>query len=138
MAPATRMTAGLYPTLTAAIVPFLLVYGMSNFFAEFGPNTTTFVLSAELYPVNLRTTGHGLSAGIARVGAVIGVFLFPTLEKALGLSGTLTIIAGFAALGFVLTFRLPGPSGRSLEYVTHEECYRSNGSRAPLHDVTAS
>jgi hypothetical protein len=41
----------------------------SNFFAEFGSDTTTFVLSTELHLVNLLTSGHGLSTGIARVGA---------------------------------------------------------------------
>ncbi len=117
------LAIGIVPGLTAMIVPFLLVYGISYFFSEFGPNTTTFVLSAELYPVNLRTTGHGLSAGIAKVGAFIGVFLFPILEKALGVGGTLTITAGFAALGFLMTLLLPEPAGRSLEDVSHEDRY---------------
>lgn len=115
------LAIGKVPGLTLAIVPFLMVYGVSYFFSEFGPNTTTFVLSAELFPVNLRTTGHGLSAGIAKVGAFIGVFLFPILESALGIAGTLTITAGFAALGFLLTLLLPEPAGKSLEAVSGEE-----------------
>jgi hypothetical protein len=58
------------------VVPFLLVYSISYFFTQFGPNTTTFVLSAELFPVNIRATGHGIAAGIAKIGAFISVFLF--------------------------------------------------------------
>ncbi len=114
---------GVVPGLTSAIVPFLILYGVSYFFAEFGPNTTTFVLSAELFPVNLRTTGHGLSAGIAKVGAFIGVFLFPILEKSLGVNGTLTITFVFAAVGFGLTLLLREPAGQTLEAASREDRY---------------
>ncbi|MGH9104221.1 MAG: MFS transporter [Acidimicrobiales bacterium] len=109
------LAIGVVPGITAAILPFLLVYGASYFFAEFGPNTTTFVMSAEVFPLSLRTTGHGLSAGFAKVGAFIGVFLFPVLTSSLGLRGTLTLTAGFAAVGALLTLLLPEPAGRSLE-----------------------
>ena len=68
---------GLVPGLTTAVVPFLLVYGVSYFFTEFGPNMTTFVMPSELFPVTMRATGHGISAGVGKLGAFIGVFLFP-------------------------------------------------------------
>ena len=68
------------PGMTTAVVPFLLVYGVSYFFTEFGPNMTTFVMPSELYPVSMRATGHGISAGIGKLGAFIGVFLFPVLK----------------------------------------------------------
>ncbi len=103
------------PGLTTAVVPFLLVYGVSYFFTEFGPNMTTFVMPSELYPVSMRATGHGISAGIGKLGAFIGVFLFPILNDSLGLRGTLLLTAGVAALGFALTLVLPEPAGRSLE-----------------------
>ena len=54
---------------------------MSYFFNEFGPNMTTFVMPSELYPVAVRATGHGISAGIGKFGAFIGVFLFPVLAS---------------------------------------------------------
>ena len=38
---------GVIPGVTTAVTPFLLLFGASYFFAEFGPNTTTFVLAAE-------------------------------------------------------------------------------------------
>jgi MFS transporter, PHS family, inorganic phosphate transporter len=97
------------------VVPFLLVYGVSYFFTEFGPNMTTFVMPSELYPVTMRATGHGISAGIGKLGAFIGVFLFPLLNDWFGLRGTLLLTAGVAALGFALTRVLPEPAGRSLE-----------------------
>src|SRR5205823_1292653 len=78
-------------------------------------NMTTFVMPSELYPVTMRTTGHGISAGIGKFGAFIGVFLFPLLQTSLGLRGTLLLTAGVAVLGFALTLVLPEPAGRSLE-----------------------
>lgn len=117
------LAIGVVPGVTKEIVPFIIIYGISYFFAEFGPNTTTFVLSAELYPVNLRTTGHGLSAGIAKIGAFIGVFLFPLIQAALGLNGTLDITFVFALVGCALTLLLPEPAGKSLEEVSQEDRY---------------
>lgn len=103
------------PDVTSMILPFLILYGISYFFAEFGPNTTTFILSAELFPVSVRTTGHGFSAGIAKIGAFIGVFLFPILSKSLGLRGTFTITFIFSMLGLFLTFIIPEPANKSME-----------------------
>ena len=101
--------------LTTTVAPFLLVYGVSYFFTEFGPNMTTFVMPSELYPVEMRATGHGISAGIGKFGAFIGVFLFPVLNSSLGLRGTLLLTAGISVLGMALTFVLPEPAQRSLE-----------------------
>jgi MFS transporter, PHS family, inorganic phosphate transporter len=103
------------PGMTTAVVPFLLVYGVSYFFTEFGPNMTTFVMPSELYPVTMRATGHGISAGVGKLGAFIGVFLFPVLSDSLGLRGTLLLTAGVSFAGLALTLVLPEPAGRSLE-----------------------
>jgi MFS family permease len=106
---------GAIPGMTTAVAPFLIVYGVSYFFTEFGPNMTTFVLPSELFPVSLRATGHGISASIGKLGAFIGVFLFPVLQSSLGLRGTLLLTGGISVLGFALTLVLPEPAGRSLE-----------------------
>jgi MFS family permease len=111
----------LVPGLTTAVAPFLLVYGISYFFTEFGPNVTTFVMPSELFPVTMRATGHGISAGVGKLGAFIGVFLFPLLQTSLGLRGTLLLTAGISILGLLLTLVLPEPSRRSLEEVSSGE-----------------
>jgi PHS family inorganic phosphate transporter-like MFS transporter len=103
------------PGMTTTVAPFLIVYGVSYFFTEFGPNMTTFVLPSELYPVSMRATGHGISASIGKLGAFIGVFLFPVLQSSLGLRGTLLLTGGVSAAGLALTLVLPEPAGRSLE-----------------------
>jgi MFS transporter, PHS family, inorganic phosphate transporter len=106
------------PGMTTMVAPFLAVYGLSYFFTEFGPNMTTFVMPSELYPVSMRATGHGISAGIGKLGAFIGVFLFPILQTALGLRGTLLLTACVSVAGALLTLVLPEPSGRSLEEIS--------------------
>ena len=111
---------GVIPGITAAIAPFLILFGVSYFFAEFGPNTTTFVVSSEVYPTSVRTTGHGLSAGIAKLGAFIGVYLFPHISEALGVGGALEFSAGMAALGMALTLLIPETSQVSLEELSGE------------------
>ena len=111
---------GLVPGMTTAVAPFLLVYGISYFFTEFGPNVTTFVLPGELFPTSVRATGHGISAGIGKFGAFVGVFLFPVLQSSLGLRGTLLLTAGVSVLGALLTLVLPEPAGRSLEEIAAE------------------
>jgi PHS family inorganic phosphate transporter-like MFS transporter len=111
---------GVIPGVTGVVTPFLLLFGASYFFAEFGPNTTTFVLAAECFPTSVRTTGHGISAGVAKLGAFIGVYLFPHLTKSFGVSGALEFSAGMALIGTVLTFAIPETSQRSLEQISGE------------------
>lgn len=101
-----------------AIVPFLILFGLNYYFAEFGPNTTTFVLSAECIPTSARTTGHGISAGIAKLGAFIGVYLFPHISKAFGIGGALEFSAGMALLGTLLTLLIPETNQKSLEEIS--------------------
>jgi MFS family permease len=121
MMAACFVVIGLVPGVSAAVLPFVMAYGVSYFFAEFGPNTTTFILPSELFPVSMRATSHGISAGVAKFGAFLGVFLFPVIESRFGLRGTLTLTAGFAVFGALLTLVLPEPAGRSLEEISDED-----------------
>ncbi|WP_249010236.1 MFS transporter [Conexibacter sp. DBS9H8] len=119
---------GVIPGVTTAIAPFLILFGASYFFAEFGPNTTTFVLAGEVYPTSARTTCHGISAGIAKLGAFIGVYLFPHLTKSFGVSGAMEFSAGMALIGLLLTTLLPEPAGQTLEQVSGEAAQLKLGS----------
>jgi MFS transporter, PHS family, inorganic phosphate transporter len=129
------LAIGLVPGVTKAVVPFVLLYGVSYFFTEFGPNTTTFVYPAEIFPVEVRTTGHGISAGAGKVGAFIGAFLFPVfLASSLGMRGAMVIAGVVALLGAVVTaWLLPEPKGRSLEDLSEEA--RGADVRSPLRQT---
>jgi MFS transporter, PHS family, inorganic phosphate transporter len=115
------LALGAFPTLTTTVGPFLLIFGLSYFFIEFGPNTTTFVMPSEVFPVNMRTTGHGFAAGVGKLGAFIGVFLVPQLQKSINLRGMLLVATAAAVLGLLLTTLLPEPARKSLEELSGEE-----------------
>jgi len=55
---------------------FLFLYGLTFFFANFGPNTTTFIVPAELFPARFRSTCHGISGAVGKVGAFFGTLGF--------------------------------------------------------------
>jgi MFS transporter, PHS family, inorganic phosphate transporter len=106
----------LIPGIEKLIVPFLLVYGISYFFTEFGPNATTFVYPAEIFPVEGRTTGHGIAAAAGKLGGFIGVFVFPILMSIGGLTAAELVAAIVSVIGIVVTVTmLPETKGVSLE-----------------------
>jgi MFS transporter, PHS family, inorganic phosphate transporter len=111
---------GIIPTATTVAWQFVLLYGISYFFTEFGPNTTTFIYPAEIFPVEVRTTGHGISAGAGKMGAFAGAFLFPDmLASSLGLRGSEIVAGAVAAAGLLLTVAvLPEPKGKTLEQLS--------------------
>jgi MFS family permease len=122
---------GMFPPIVNNFPLFVTLYGLSYFFAEFGPNTTTFVLPAEVFPVNVRTTAHGISAGVAKIGAFIGAYFFPILLKSLGLSHTLLLTFVFSLAGLILTYiAIPEPKGKSLEEISQEDTTLSKPSPA--------
>ncbi|MCE3215678.1 hypothetical protein HAX54_003181, partial [Datura stramonium] len=41
-------------------IGFVVLYSLTFFFANFWPNTTTFVMPAEIFPARLRSTCHGI------------------------------------------------------------------------------
>lgn len=69
-------------------------------------------------PVSLRTTGHGIAAGVGKLGAFIGVFLVPVLDKSIGLRGMLLVAAGSAGLGYLVTLLLPEAAGRTRQNIS--------------------
>ncbi len=109
------------PALSTLTLPFLLVYGVSYFFTEFGPNVTTFVYPAEVFPVMIRTTGHGIAAALGKCGAFLGAFIFPYLLNTFHLSGAMGFASIVSSLGLLLSlFLLPEPNQRSLEEISNE------------------
>eukprot|EP00759_Apiculatamorpha_spiralis_P052423 PhF_6_TR5703/c0_g1_i1/m.8402/K08176/PHO84; MFS transporter, PHS family, inorganic phosphate transporter len=77
----------------------LLVFGVSLFISNFGPNTTTFVLPAELFPQHVRATLHGVSAACGKIGAIVGSLVFGTMS----LPAALSVSAGVAVLGVIVS-----------------------------------
>ncbi|MQL75844.1 hypothetical protein Taro_008239 [Colocasia esculenta] len=103
---------------------FALLYGLTFFFANFGPNSTTFVLPAELFPTRIRSTCHAISAASGKAGAILGAFLVQTYTlqgKTSQIRGALIGLAATNMLGFFCTFLIPETKGRSLEEISGED-----------------
>lgn len=108
------------PGLSTTVVPFAVIFGVSLFGIGFGPNYTTMLLAAESYPTSVRSTFHGLSAGIAKIGAFLGALVVPLVLAGPGLH-TVTLIAfGCFLAGIALTFLVREPNGLALDEVSEE------------------
>jgi MFS family permease len=116
---------GIFPEIEKQIGLFFVIYGISYLFTEFGPNTTTFVMPSELFPTEYRTTGHGFSAGIGKVGAFLGTLLFPIIIASIGFNRTFIIISAISFAGILTTVLLKEPKGESLENVSNVKTTRS-------------
>ena len=103
---------------------FAVLYGLTFFFANFGPNSTTFVLPAELFPTRVRSTCHALSAAAGKAGAMIGAFVVSTYTldgKANEIRIAMITMACTNMLGFFCTFLVTETKGRSLEEISGED-----------------
>lgn len=57
------------------------LYCLCNFFQNFGPNTTTFIVPGEVFPTRYRSTAHGISAGSGKLGAIVAQILSGALKN---------------------------------------------------------
>jgi MFS family permease len=77
-----------------------------NLLMNAGPNSTTFTLAPILFPTQLRGTAGGFAAGVAKLGATLGVFLLPILKERFGVSNVLGIVSAVSLLGLIVTLSL--------------------------------
>jgi hypothetical protein len=54
----------------------MFLYCFANFFQNFGPNVTTFIIPGEVFPTRYRATGHGFSAACGKLGAIVAQSIF--------------------------------------------------------------
>jgi len=110
------------PDAATAVVPFVTLYAISYFFVEFGPNMTTFVLPAEIFPTKVRGTADGISAGAGKFGAFVGALMVPHMLIWIGISGVMGAMAGASLLGVFLTLIcIPEPKMQTLESLSGED-----------------
>ncbi len=110
--------------VTGYIIPSslaLILYSLTFFFIDMGPNTTTFIVPAELYPVNYRSTGHGISAATGKIGAAVTTFTFAALSTSIGIKPLLLLLAGTSVIGGVLSLFLRETKNMSLEEASNEK-----------------
>jgi PHS family inorganic phosphate transporter-like MFS transporter len=114
---------GIFHQLLSAsfVAEFLVIYGMSYFFIEFGPNVTTFIYPPEVFPTKVRGLGSGASAAGGKTGAFLGTFLNVIISASLGESGLFLILAFLSLIGLIFTVvLLPEPKRLDLDEISGE------------------
>ncbi|CAG8751669.1 9907_t:CDS:2 [Dentiscutata erythropus] len=103
---------------------FTIIFTISMFFINFGPNTTTFVVPAEVFPTRYRCTGYGISAASGKLGAIVAQMCILFLKDIGGknhfISCLFQIFAAFAFAGFLCSYLIPETKDRSLEETSNE------------------
>lgn len=98
-----------------APAPVVLTLFLVFSFFNAGYNTLTNVYPGEVLPTEIRGIGTGFAAAVSRVGAGIGIFLFPMSMESLGAGPTMLIAAGVALVGAALSQWLaPETRGKTL------------------------
>ena len=60
---------------------FVFLYCLANFFLNFGPNTTTFIVPGEAFPTRYRSTAHGICPASGKFGAVVAQVGFARMRN---------------------------------------------------------
>ena len=105
----------IFPVIRDTVPLFVLIFGLSYFFTNFGPNCTTFLIPSEIYPTAIRARAHGFSAAVGKVGACIAAFIMPFILSHYGLAVVMGIMAVVSCIGILATTLVPEMKNRSLE-----------------------
>ena len=125
---------------------FVVLYCFTFFFSNFGPNATTFIVPAEIFPARLRSTCHGISTAAGKARAIVGAFGFLyEVEQAeighrsrIGIKSSLFILVATNAIGFVFTFLIPETVGKSLEEVSGENDHEGKRLQLPFSQLSTN
>lgn len=106
----------------------LACYVIAQFFFNFGPNSTTFIVPGECFPTRYRSTSHGISAASGKVGSIIAQVLIGPLRtrgatptnKSPWLNHVMQIYALFMLLGCFTTLLIPETKRKTLEQLAGE------------------
>ena len=118
------MGFGYFPILNHSKGAFVFLYCLANFFQNFGPNTTTFIIPGEVFPTRYRSTSHGISAASGKLGAIVAQVGFARLRNIGGpnhwINHILEIFALFMLTGILSTLLVPETKGKTLEELNGE------------------
>jgi len=118
---------------------------LAQFFIQFGPNTTTFIVPGECFPTRYRSTSHGISAAAGKVGSIIAQVVFGPLRThgapspcsgaacSPWLNHVMQIFALFMVCGLITTFLIPETARKTLEELSGEDIGTEN-STAPSNN----
>jgi len=116
-------------------------FTIAQFFFNFGPNATTFIVPGEIFPSRVRGFAHGMSAAIGKLGAILAGVLFNYLAQGkFGVANTLWIFFGVNIIGALVTwFMVPESRGVDSDAVDYaeiqEDMARHAARNTATHDV---
>ncbi|KAG0307361.1 Inorganic phosphate transporter pho84 [Dissophora globulifera] len=114
-----------------SVALFVFLFALTQFFQNFGPNSTTFIIPGEVFPTRYRSTGHGIAAGSGKLGAIIAQVGFSQLKDRGGpnafIPNLLKIFALFMFIGLLVTFLIPETKGKTLEELSNEDDVSGQG-----------
>ncbi|KAI0117224.1 phosphate permease [Daldinia grandis] len=107
----------------------LAIYVLAQFFFNFGPNMTTFIVPGEVFPTRYRSTSHGISAASGKIGSIIGQGAISILRTHGAtkdhpdpwMDHVLEIYALFMLLGIFTTVFIPETKRKTLEELSGED-----------------
>lgn len=119
------MGAAFNPLKEHSIPAFIVLFTLLQFFQNFGPNTTTFIVPGEVFPTRYRSTGHGISAASGKLGAIVAQVGFSKLKDIGGpnafVGQLLLIFAAWMFIGGLFSIFIPETKGLSLEELANED-----------------
>lgn len=112
---------------------FIWMYMMSSFFTQFGPNCTTFLVAAEVYPSSIRSTAHGFSAATGKLGALVPTIVYNYVKAG---RTKFWIVPWFGLVAFIMTFLwLPDTTGLDLREQERYWRYVVAGNEDQYHGI---
>merc|ERR1712217_452650 len=84
-------------------VLLMIIYGLTYFFSNFGPNSTTFILPSETFAFEVRSTLNGLCATCGKAGATLGAACFKPISNSMGIGVAFYLCAACSLAGVIVT-----------------------------------
>ncbi|KAN0063761.1 hypothetical protein ACQY0O_003811 [Thecaphora frezii] len=129
------IAAAMYNALTepgSGIRGFQAIYFLSSFWNQFGPNATTFLLAAEVYPASIRATAHGFSAAFGKLGALAPAILYNYIDN----HTKFWVVCWFGLGGWILTMVfVPDTTGLDLREQERYWEFVLTGRESEYHGV---
>lgn len=119
-----------YYTSKEHIHAFQAMYFLSSFFNQFGPNSVTFLVAAEVFPTPIRATAHGISAAAGKLGALLAAVMYNYITT----QQKFHIVPWFGLGGMLLTWIfLPDTTGLDLKEQERRWHYIRQGREHEYH-----
>ncbi|KAL1603817.1 hypothetical protein SLS60_005408 [Paraconiothyrium brasiliense] len=111
---------------------FQAMYFLSSFFNQFGPNSVTFLVAAEVFPTPIRATAHGFSAAVGKSGALLASVLYNYIDT----QTKFYVVPWFGLAGALVTWLfLPDTTGLDLKEQERRWSYIRAGKEQDYHGI---